>query len=204
MNDRVFSVAALIAEVNTLLEQGFSGVRVEGEITNASTSGRGHLYFSLKDDSAALDCVMWSARAGRLKFEIEDGLAVLARGSLTIYKQRGRFQMVVDNLEPQGVGALQLAFEQLKKKLEGEGLFAAERKRPLPDLPNRVGIVTSATGAALQDMLKVLRRFPHLEIIVAPATVQGDGAANEIAASIARLAESGRVDTVIVGFENRE
>jgi len=199
VSDRVYTVAALIAEVNTLLEQGFSGVRVEGEITNASKSGRGHAYFSLKDDAAALDCVMWASRARHLKFELEDGLAVLALGSLTIYPQRGRFQMVVDDIQPQGLGALQLAYEQLKKKLEAEGLFAVERKRPLPALPNRIGIVTSVTGAALQDMLKILRRFPNLEVIVAPAMVQGEGAAAEIAAAITRLVESGRVNVIIVG-----
>jgi len=199
MNDRVYSVAALITEVNALLGQGFSGVRVEGEVTNASTSGRGHVYFTLKDETAALDCVMWAGKARRLKFRLEDGLAVLALGSLTVYPQRGRFQLVVDDIEPQGVGALQLAFEQLKKKLEAEGLFAAERKRELPALPNRVGIVTSATGAALQDMLKVLRRFPHLEIVIAPAMVQGDGAAEEIARAIKRLVDSKSVNIIIVG-----
>jgi len=199
MSDRVYTVAALIAEVNTLLEQGFSGVRVEGEVTNASTSGRGHIYFSLKDDGAAIDCVMWLSRARRLKFQVEDGLAALASGSLTIYPQRGRFQMVVDRIEPQGVGALQLAFEQLKKKLEAEGLFAAERKQALPALPNRIGIVTSATGAALQDMLKILRRFPNLEVLVAPAMVQGEGAATEIAAAIKSLTATNRVKLIIVG-----
>jgi exodeoxyribonuclease VII large subunit len=199
MSERVYTVAGLIAEINSLLEQGFAGIRVEGEVTNASTSGRGHLYFSLKDDSAAIDCVMWASRARQLKFELEDGLAVLSSGSLTIYPQRGRFQMVVDDLQPQGVGALQLAFEQLKQKLEAEGLFAAERKQPLPALPNRVGIVTSATGAALQDMLKVLRRFPNLEVVVAPSMVQGEGASSEIAASIARLIDAGRVNVIIVG-----
>ena len=198
MNDRVFTPSALIAEVNSLLEQGFSGLRVEGEITNASASGRGHLYFTLKDDHATLDCVMWASRAGKLKFDLEDGLAVRARGSLTIYRQRGRFQLVVDALEPQGIGALQLAFEQLKKRLEAEGLFAAERKRPMPALPNRVGVVTSATGAALQDMLKVLRRASHLDVVVAPTTVQGDGAAGMIADAIYRLGASGLVDVVIV------
>ncbi len=199
MNDRLYSVGALIAEVNTLLEQGFSGLRVEGEVTNATASGRGHLYFTLKDEAAALDCVMWSSRSRRLKFELEDGLAVEAAGSLTIYPQRGRFQLVVEDLHPQGVGALQLAFEQLKRKLEAEGLFAPERKRPLPPLPNRVGIVTSATGAALQDMLKVLQRFRHLQVVVAPARVQGEGAAEEIAASVERLWRSGQVNVVIVG-----
>jgi exodeoxyribonuclease VII large subunit len=199
MDDRVFSPSALIAEVNSLLEQGFSGIHVEGEITNASTSGRGHLYFTLKDDHAQLDAVMWASRAQRLKFDLEDGLAVRARGSLTIYRQRGRFQLVVDALEPQGIGALQLAFEQLKTKLEAEGLFAAERKRAMPALPNRVGIVTSATGAALQDMLKVLRRGPSLEVVVAPTAVQGDDAARRIADAIDRLGASGLVELVIVG-----
>jgi exodeoxyribonuclease VII large subunit len=198
MNDRLYSVGALIAEVNSLLEQGYSGVRVEGEVTNVSASGRGHLYFTLKDEAAALDCVMWSSRARRLKFELEDGLAVEALGSLTIYPQRGRFQLVVEDLQPQGVGALQLAFEQLKRKLEAEGLFAAERKRPLPPLPNRVGIVTSATGAALQDMLNVLRRFHHIQVVVAPARVQGEGAAVEIAAALERLWRSEKVNVIIV------
>jgi exodeoxyribonuclease VII large subunit len=199
MSERVYTVAALIAEVNSLLEQGFSGVSVEGEVTNASRSARGHVYFTLKDDAAAVDCVLWSTKAQRLKFRLEDGLAVLVRGSLTVYPQRGRFQLVADDVQPQGVGALQLAFEQLKKRLEAEGLFAVERKRPLPALPNRVGIVTSASGAALQDMLKVLRRHPHLEVLVAPAAVQGESAAAEIAAAIARLSRSGRVNVVIVG-----
>jgi exodeoxyribonuclease VII large subunit len=142
---------------------------------------------------------MWASRASRLRFDLEDGLAVHARGSLTIYRQRGRFQLVVTSLEPQGIGALQLAFEQLKKKLDAEGLFAAERKRAIPALPNRVGIVTSATGAALQDMLEVLRRVPHLEVVVAPSAVQGDGAAAEIARAIERMGSSGLVKLVIVG-----
>jgi exodeoxyribonuclease VII large subunit len=199
VTDRIYSPSTLISEVSSLLEQGFSGISVEGEITNASTSGRGHAYFSLKDDHAQLDCVMWASRASRLKFELEDGLAVRARGSLTIYRQRGRFQMVVNALEPQGIGALQLAFEQLKSKLDAEGLFAAERKRALPALPNRLGIVTSATGAALQDMLKVLERLPHIEVVVAPSAVQGEGAAAEIAAAIERLGSSGLVNAIIVG-----
>lgn len=199
MSERVYTVAALIAEVNGLLEQGFSGVTVDGELTNVNRSARGHVYFTLKDDAAAVDCVLWATKAQRLKFRLEDGLAVLVRGSLTVYAQRGRFQLVADDVQPQGVGALQLAFEQLKQKLELEGLFAADRKRPLPALPNRVGIVTSASGAALQDMLKVLRRHPNLEVVVAPAAVQGEGAAAEIAAAIERLSRSRRVNVVIVG-----
>ena len=199
MSDRTWTVSGLIRAVNEVLEQGFSGVRVEGEVTNLKPSGRGHLYFSLKDEAASLDCVMWASRASRLRFEVEDGLAVMTTGSLTVYPQRGRFQLVVDELEPLGLGALQLAFEQLKRRLDAEGLFAPDRKRPMPGLPSRVGIVTSLSGAALHDMLRVLLRFPNLEVIVAPAAVQGSGAAAEIAGALGRMAGSGLVDVVIVG-----
>jgi len=195
---RVWSVSELITEVNSWLEEGFSAVGVEGEVTNVSSSVRGHLYFTLKDENAALDAVMWSTRAKRLPFHLEDGLAVLALGSLTVYPQRGRFQLVVTDLQPQGVGALQLAFEQLKARLLAEGLFAAERKRDLPIAPQRVGIVTSRTGAALRDMLKVLRRIPILEVVVADARVQGDGAAREVAVAVERLGGSGLVDVLVV------
>lgn len=197
--DRVWSVSELVGELNRLLGASFSDLRVEGEVTNVSSSSRGHLYFSLKDGEAALDCVMWASRAVRLRFQLEDGLAVLAFGSLVVYPQRGRLQLVVESLQPQGQGALQLAFEQLKRRLAAEGLFAPERKRPLPALPARVGVVTSVTGAALRDVLKVLRRFPHLEVVVADARVQGEGAAAEIAAALGRLGSSGLVDLVIVG-----
>jgi exodeoxyribonuclease VII large subunit len=198
VRDRTWTVSTLLREINTLLEQGFSGIAVEGEVTNASRSGRGHLYFTLKDADAQLDCAMWASRAVRLKFELEDGLAVRAVGSVSIYAPRGRFQLVVDSLEPQGVGALQLAFEQLKRRLEGEGLFAAERKRPLPALPQRVGIVTSPSGAALRDMLAVLQTVDHLEVVVSPTRVQGDGAADEVATALHRIAASGLVDVIVV------
>ena len=199
MRDRIYTVGHLLHEVNRLLEQGFSGLSVQGEVTGVKRSARGHLYFCLKDDEAQLDCAMWASAARRLRFDLEDGLAVLALGSLTIYAQRGRFQMIVDGLEPQGIGALQLAFEQLKGRLDAEGLFAADRKRPLPRLSQRVGLVTSPTGAALRDMLAVLARIPHLEVILAPTRVQGEGAAEEIAAALTRLSGSGLVDLVIVG-----
>ncbi len=199
MSRRIWRVGELIREVNALLEESFAGIWVEGEVTNVSRSGRGHLYFTLKDENAAVDCVMWASRAARLKFDLEDGLAATALGSLTVYPQRGRFQLVVEALEPRGIGALQLAFEQLKAKLAAEGLFAPERKRPLPALPQRVGIVTSDTGAAIADMLKVLGRLEHLRVIVAPARVQGEGAAAEIADAVLRLGGSGLVDVLIVG-----
>lgn len=199
MRDRVWTVGAVIDEVNSLLESGFSGITVEGEVTGANRSARGHLYFTLKEGEAQLDCVAWASAARRLRFELEDGLAVQATGSLTVYRARGRFQMVITRIEPKGLGALQLAFEQLKRRLEAEGLFAAERKRPLPAVPQRIGIVTSAGGAALGDILKVLRRHPNLEIVVAPATVQGRDAAAEIVESLARLGASNLVDVVILG-----
>jgi len=199
MRDRVWTVAALISEVNALLESGFSGISVEGEVTGVSQSARGHLYFSLKDGEAQLDCVAWASAARKLRFDLEDGLAVEAKGSLTVYRARGRFQLVVTKIEPQGMGALQLAFEQMKRRLEAEGLFAVDRKRPLPAVPQRIGIVTSASGAALRDMLKVLRRHPNIEVVVAPATVQGKGAAEEVASALVRLGASNLVDVVIVG-----
>ncbi len=199
MSRRVWTVAELIGEVNHLLRQGFSRIWVGGEVSGSTASGRGHLYFTLKDGDASLDCVMWASRARRLRFRVEDGLAVVALGSLTVYPQRGRFQMVVEELEPQGLGALQLAFEQLKARLAAEGLFDEARKRPLPDLPQRVGIVTSPTGAALRDMLRILRRFPWIRVVVAPAAVQGEGAAAEIASALERLGSSGLVDVILVG-----
>jgi exodeoxyribonuclease VII large subunit len=172
MSRRALTVSELLAQLNALLEEGFTGVTVEGELTNVRLWESGHLYFALKDGSATLECVMWGQRAGRLRFCAEDGLAVLAIGSLAVYPARGKLQLVVDDLQPQGMGALQLAFEQLKRRLTAEGLFAPERKRPLPALPARVGLVTSLAGAAVRDMLKVLRRFPHVEVVIAPARRQ--------------------------------
>lgn len=199
MKEKIYSVSALIREVNRFLEEGFRKVQVEGEITNFSRSGRGHLYFSLKDERAQLDCVMWASTAARLRFDLEDGLAVAVRGDLTIYPGRGRFQMVVSSIEPQGIGALQLAFEQLKKRLESEGLFDTARKKPLPALPLRIGIVTSAGAAALRDILKILRRSHPLDILLSPASVQGEGAGAEIAAALEALVERGDRDLIILG-----
>lgn len=198
MRTRVLSVSALIRELNLLLEQGFAGLHVEGEITNVARSARDHLYFSLKDADAAIDCVMWAGPARKLRFELDDGLAVSAAGSVTVYPARGRLQLVVDQLEPLGIGALQLAFEQLKARLAAEGLFDAARKRELPLLPSRVGIVTSVGGAALRDAIKVLRRSRHVTVVVAPATVQGEAAAPEIASALDRLGASGLVDVVLL------
>ena len=199
MSRQVWSVSELVDGLNSMLRSEFSGLWVEGEVTNVKQSSRGHLYCSLKDEGARIDCVMWTSRARRLRFEVEDGLAVLAQGALVVWGPGGRLQLVLDELEPRGTGALQLAFEQLKAKLASEGLFAQERKRPLPALPQRVGIVTSPSGAAIRDMLKVLQRFHNLRVVLAPARVQGEGAAAELADAVRRLGSSGLVDVLVVG-----
>ncbi|MBI4400419.1 MAG: exodeoxyribonuclease VII large subunit, partial [Nitrospirae bacterium] len=186
--------------VRDRLEQGFPDVWVEGEVSNLRTPSSGHLYFTLKDANSQLRAVLFRAGAQRLRFALREGLLVIVRGRLTVYEPRGEYQAVLDYLEPKGVGALQLAFEQLKEKLAREGLFDQSRKRPLPFLPRRVGLVTSLSGAAIRDMLAVLhRRCPALAILIAPVPVQGEGAALRIAQAIRALSASGMVDVMIVG-----
>jgi exodeoxyribonuclease VII large subunit len=195
---RVFVVSELVRAARLTLESRFAEVRVEGEISGFKRSGPGHLYFCLKDSDASIDCVMYSREASRLKFQLSDGMAVRLRGRLTIYEGRGRFQMSVLDIEPTGAGALGLAFEQLKQKLQAEGLFAQERKRRLPFLPRRIGVVTSPQGAVIRDIIRVAhRRFPAA-ILLAPVPVQGPGAAQGIAMGLARLARVPDVDVIIV------
>jgi exodeoxyribonuclease VII large subunit len=196
----VLTVSQLTEQLRAVVEERFPAVWVEGEISNFRLYGSGHAYFTLKDESAQLRTVLFRNRIRRLRFEPGDGQHVLAFGSLEVYAQRGEYQFVVELLEPRGLGALQLAFEQLKARLGAEGLFAESRKRPLPRFPRRIGIVTSPSGAAVRDMLRVIgRRFAGLSIVIAPARVQGDGAAREIAAGIADLNALGGVDVIIVG-----
>jgi len=201
MADRaVLTVSQLTEQLRSVVEERFPAVWVEGEISNFRLYGSGHAYFTLKDDGAQLRTVLFRNRMRRIRFEPGDGQHVLAFGSLEVYAQRGEYQFVVELLEPRGLGALQLAFEQLKARLGAEGLFAESRKRPLPRFPRRIGIVTSPSGAAVRDMLRVIgRRFAGLSIVIAPARVQGDGAAREIAAAIADLNALGDVDVIIVG-----
>jgi exodeoxyribonuclease VII large subunit len=201
MTDRtVLTVSELSERLRALVEERFPAVWVEGEISNFKVYASGHVYFTLKDERAQLRAVLFRNRMRRIRFEPGDGLHVLAFGSLEVYAQRGEYQLVVELLEPRGVGALQLAFEQLKARLGAEGLFDAARKRPLPRFPRRIGIVTSPSGAALRDMLRIIgRRFAGLRIVVAPCRVQGDGAAAEIAQGIADLNRLGDVDVIIVG-----
>lgn len=188
---RVLSVSELTTQVKRLLEKQIGSVWVSGEITNFRLQGSsGHIYFTLKDAGAQLACVLFRQEKVPHRDLMQDGQKVLLQGEVTVYEARGQYQMLVRAVELQGVGALQLKFEQLKQKLAAEGLFAAERKRPLPRYPQRIGLVTSPTGAAIRDVLHVIqRRNPGLEIILAPSRVQGDGAAREIAAAIQLLNE---------------
>jgi len=196
----IYTVSEITRAVKDTLENNIGCIWITGEISNFRRPASGHCYFTLKDDLAQINVVMWRSAAMNLKFDIEDGLAVILQGVLTVYEPRGQYQVVVRRIEPVGVGALQLAFIQLKEKLEREGLFAPERKKPLPLLPGRIALVTSATGAAVRDMLNViLRRMPKARVIVCPVLVQGDKAAADIARMIARVNQLPGVDVMIVG-----
>jgi exodeoxyribonuclease VII large subunit len=173
---------------------------VEGEVSNLRLPGSGHLYFTLKDESAQIRAVMFRTQNRLLKFQLEDGLQVVGYGRLTVYEPRGEYQIVLDYLEPKGLGALQLAFDQLKEKLSREGLFDPARKKPLPPLPQKIGIVTSPTGAAIRDILQIIdRRFANVHILLYPVRVQGVGAAQEIARAIDELGQWPGLDVMIVG-----
>lgn len=185
---KVWTVTELTGEIRRRLEKEFARLRVTGEVTNLRLQNSGHIYFTLKDAGAQLSCVLFRGEPGIDRTLLEDGRKVLVGGDLTVYEPRGQYQLRVTSVELQGVGALQVAFEKLKQKLKAEGLFATDRKRALPRFPQRVGLVTSPTGAALRDVLHVVRRRnPALELVLAPCRVQGEGAAEEIAAAIALL-----------------
>jgi len=187
---KVLSVWELTADIKRLLETKIGAVWVGGEVTNLRAQGSGHIYFTLKDAAAQLSCVLFRSTAVAQRQLLADGQKVLLQGDVTVYEARGQYQLIVRSVELQGVGALQAAFERLKQKLAAEGLFAPERKRPLPRYPQRIGLVTSPTGAAIRDVLHVIqRRNPGLEIILVPCRVQGDGAAAEIAGAIRLLNE---------------
>lgn len=197
---RIYSVSELTARLQGLFEESFSNVWVSGEISNVRKPASGHFYFTLKDGQSQLKAVCFRQNALYLKVKPQDGLEIVARGRLGIYEVRGEYQLYVEAIEPLGYGALQLAFEQLKRKLEAEGLFEPERKREIPRAPARVGIVTSPTGAAIADMIRVLeRRAPGLHIRLFPAQVQGEGAAAEIARGLRWFSENEWADVVIVG-----
>ncbi len=179
------SVSALTAQIKGTLEEGFPSVWVSGEVSNFSRPQSGHCYFTLKDDDAQIRAVVWRGSAARLKFDLKDGIELICHGKVDVYGPRGSYQLVVDDAQPKGVGALELALRKLREKLAAEGLFDADRKRPLPTFPRRIGFVTSPTGAAVRDFLEVLaRRWRGASVLVVPTRVQGEGSAEEIAAAI--------------------
>ncbi len=184
-----------------MLENSFPSVIVEGEISNFKRHmPSGHLYFTLKDEEAQVRCVMWRSDAARVRFDVADGMKVIVKGRVSLYEPRGDFQLYAVSLVPAGQGALQLAFEQMKKKLEEEGLFSEEHKKPLPRFPSRIGVVTSLEGAAVRDIISVIgRRFPAVELMIFPVKVQGDGAAEEVAAAIRDINKMSDLDVLIVG-----
>ncbi len=202
--DASFAGPLTVSELNKLIreiiESRLSQVWVVGEVANFRAHSSGHLYFALKDKASQIPAVMFRSSAQRLPFRPEDGLEVIVRGRVGLYDVRGTLQVYVDLMEPRGLGSAQLALEQLRQKLEGEGLFAAERKRPLPSFPNTVGIVTALGGAALHDMLVVLRqRMPCLNVVIRPVRVQGKEAPEEIVEALADLASLGTAEVIIVG-----
>src|SRR5437660_12655635 len=196
----VFTVTELTVRVRDLLETEFVEVWVEGELSNCRFWNTGHLYFTLKDSTAQIRGVIFRSALRYLKFKPADGLRIVARGRLSVYEPKGEYQLVCEHMEPQGLGALQLAFDQLKKRLQDEGLFDAARKRALPTLPRKIGIVTSMDGAAIRDIVKVLRRrYANAHLVIRPARVQGEGAAREIARALRAIGRVAGVDVVIVG-----
>jgi exodeoxyribonuclease VII large subunit len=196
---RLFTVSELNSAIRTVLDEQFGEIWVSGEISGVRLAASGHYYFTLKDGEAQVKCACFRMAARYLRFKPADGVAVIARGRLDVYDARGEYQFLVEHLEPQGYGARQFAFEQLKKKLSAEGLFDSERKRPLPRYPQRIGIVTSPSGAVIQDMLNILvRRFPGLHIRLYPAQVQGEGSVDQVCRAIRWFSRSEWADIVIV------
>ncbi|MFO1023217.1 MAG: exodeoxyribonuclease VII large subunit [Planctomycetales bacterium] len=196
----VLTVSELTVHIKEFLETAFPYVWVRGEISNCTRAGSGHFYLTLKDDSAQIRAIVWRTTASKLKFQLEDGLEVVAAGPVELYEARGTYQLIIQELWPQGLGALELAFRQLHEKLAKEGLFAPERKRPLPRFPRRIALITSPSGAAVRDMLQVItRRWRGADLILLPVAVQGAGAAEEIAAALSVVHRIPDVDVVITG-----
>jgi len=195
----VWKVSELTERIGEILEAAFRDVWVEGEVSNYHPAQSGHLYFTLKDARSQIRCVCFRDQVRGLKFRPEDGLQVTVRGSLGVYEPRGEYQIYVSHIEPVGLGAMQLAFEQLKKRLAEEGLFDEQRKKPLPVLPQRIGVITSPTGAAIRDILRVLkRRFPNVHVLLFPVKVQGEGAAGEVVAALQYFNRAKAADVLIV------
>ncbi|HSA78892.1 MAG TPA: exodeoxyribonuclease VII large subunit [Nitrospirota bacterium] len=200
MKTHILTVTHLTIQIKNLLEGNFPDIWVEGEISNLSIPQSGHAYFTLKDEQSQIRSVLFRSSQRFLKFTLQHGMQVICRGRVSVYEPRGEYQLIVDYIEPKGIGALQLAFEQLKAKLEKEGLFDLDHKRPLPLLPQRIGIITSPTGAAIRDMLRVIkRRHPRMHILIYPVPVQGIEAAPAIVEAIQFFNQNQNVEVMIVG-----
>ena len=196
---KVWTVSQLTARIRDLLESEFDDLWIEGEISNTRASQAGHIYFTLKDEKAQIRCACFRDKLRGIRFRPEDGLKVTVRGAVSVYELRGEYQVYVTQIEPVGLGALQLAFEQLKQRLEAEGLFDPARKKPLPLLPRRIGLITSPSGAAVSDVLRILRRrFPNLSVLLYPVRVQGDEAPGEIVAALEYFGQRKSVDVLLL------
>ena len=196
---RIFTVSDLTARIRDLLARNFTDVFVQGEISNCRPASSGHIYFTLKDERAQVRCVLFKQQQRGMKFRPEDGLKVTVRGSVGVYEARGEYQIYAESVEPQGRGALQVAFEQLKKKLDAEGLFDPARKKTLPLLPSRIGLITSPAGAAVRDVVRILkRRFPNVHLTVYPVRVQGEGAGEEIVQALAYFNRKRSADVIVL------
>lgn len=197
---KIYTVSEINREIKTLLELNLPPVWIEGEISNFTRPGSGHRYFTLKDENAQIRCVLWRDIGDFLQFDIEDGMKVVIYGNISVYEKQGQYQLYVEDIVPAGLGKLELAFRQLKEKLFKEGLFDEDHKKPLPEFPQKIGIVTSPAGAAVQDMINIIqRRMPVAEIILNPVKVQGDSAGWEIAQAIGDFNQFKNVDVIIVG-----
>lgn len=200
VTDKNLTVTELTREIKFLIENSLPIFRVVGEISNFIHHPSGHIYFSLKDEGAQIACVFWRSRNTTLFFTPQDGMKVIVQGQVTVYEKRGNYQLDVLQMQPAGIGELQLAFEQLKIRLNAEGLFDPAHKKAIPEYPASIGIVTALSGAAIQDMIQILtRRFPPVEIIIRPAKVQGEGAAEDIASAINEFNEYKNIDLLIIG-----
>ncbi len=198
--EKIYTVTEITKEIKGILEESFPTIWVEGDISNYTLHSSGHRYFSLKDENAQIRCTLWRFRGERLGFEPEDGIKVIALGSISVYERNGQYQLDVIKLIPAGLGKLEVAFQRLKEKLFQEGLFDEEDKKPIPEFPETIGLVTSPTGAAIIDIIKIIhKRFPSVRIIVNPVRVQGEGAAEEIAQAIDEFNEFAKIDVMIVG-----
>ncbi|KPK77049.1 MAG: hypothetical protein AMJ89_03115 [candidate division Zixibacteria bacterium SM23_73] len=198
--EKIYTVTEITREIRGILEETFPTIWVEGEISNYTLHSSGHRYFSLKDENAQIRCTLWRFRGERLEFEPEDGMEVIALGNISVYERNGQYQLDVIELIPAGLGKLEIAFQRLKEKLFCEGLFDEEHKKSIPKFPETIGLVTSPTGAAIKDIIKIIyKRFPSVKIIVNPVRVQGKGAAEEIAQAIDEFNQLAKIDVMIVG-----